>query len=386
MIVCTRRCCAPSWRSRTTRWRSLSAVATIRARDAARSARACMFEIAVATSAVNSLMRDSVLAGSGSSVSRRRSSRPRGVPRRSPASRPRSECRRREGTRRATRRPARSCRSARTVVCGTRSRTRSRRPASSSSRPGWRCRSHPNRHHCCRFVPFEANELRVLDAQEPSHLLRDRSEDGPRRRLARDQRGHPAQRDLFLGEAMHIGLRLGAGDRRGDELRELGEPIGDLVVEQVPSATAAPIVPQSSPLTMIAVPAPERIPVARMASAMAPPIAPKSSIRVGRSSRGSRASAVGWSTGHPLPTWKGCGRSLHAPSTLAESPGGLRQMTTNGTRSTCATSLAIAANTSGDAAPPATSWAIRRSDPSRAASTASCSRSACRLASDPRCP
>jgi hypothetical protein len=36
----------------------------------------------------------------------------------------------------------------------------------------------------------------------------------------------------------------------------------------------------------------------------------------------------------------------------------------------------MAANTSGEAAPPATSVAIRRSEPSRAASTASCSRSA----------
>jgi hypothetical protein len=55
----------------------------------------------------------------------------------------------------------------------------------------------------------------------------------------------------------------------------------------------------------------------------------------------------------------------------------LRQITTSGTSSTCATSLAIAANTSGDAAPPATSRAIRRNESSRAASTTSCSRSAC---------
>ena len=37
MIVWTRRCCAPSWRSRTTRRRSASAAATMRAREAARS-------------------------------------------------------------------------------------------------------------------------------------------------------------------------------------------------------------------------------------------------------------------------------------------------------------------------------------------------------------
>ena len=64
----TRLCCAPSWRSRTTRRRSLSVAATIRARDAARSVRAWMFEIAVATSSVNCWMYDSVLAGSGSGL------------------------------------------------------------------------------------------------------------------------------------------------------------------------------------------------------------------------------------------------------------------------------------------------------------------------------
>ena len=57
MIVWTRRCCAPSCRSRTTRRRSSSVAATIRARDAASSARLALFEIAVATSSVNSASR-----------------------------------------------------------------------------------------------------------------------------------------------------------------------------------------------------------------------------------------------------------------------------------------------------------------------------------------
>ena len=83
------------------------------------------------------------------------------------------------------------------------------------------------------------------------------------------------------------------------------------------------------------------------------------------------------STGQLLPAWKGCGRSLHAPATLARWSCSLRQITTMATPSTWATSRAIVANTSGDAAPPATSVAIRRSDASRVASTASCSRSAC---------
>jgi hypothetical protein len=53
-----------------------------------------------------------------------------------------------------------------------------------------------------------------------------------------------------------------------------------------------------------------------------------------------------------------------------------RQITTSAASSTSATSRAMASNTSGDAAPPATGVAIRRSERSRAASTASCSRSA----------
>ena len=63
MTVWTSRCCAPSCRSRTTRRRSSSVAATIRARDAASSARASVFEIAVATSSVNSASRSSMPVG-----------------------------------------------------------------------------------------------------------------------------------------------------------------------------------------------------------------------------------------------------------------------------------------------------------------------------------
>ena len=65
MIVWTRRCWAPSCRSRTTRRRSSSVAATIRARDAATSVRASAFAIAVATSSVNSAICDSVSGGNG---------------------------------------------------------------------------------------------------------------------------------------------------------------------------------------------------------------------------------------------------------------------------------------------------------------------------------
>jgi hypothetical protein len=63
--VCTSRCWAPSCRSRTTRRRSSSVAATIRARDAATSVCASAFAIAVATSSVNSAICDSVSAANG---------------------------------------------------------------------------------------------------------------------------------------------------------------------------------------------------------------------------------------------------------------------------------------------------------------------------------
>ena len=62
----TSRCCVPSWRSRSNRRRASSAAATIRARDAIRSARAVAFDTAVATSSVNWLSRISERSGIGS--------------------------------------------------------------------------------------------------------------------------------------------------------------------------------------------------------------------------------------------------------------------------------------------------------------------------------
>src|SRR5215469_14799393 len=61
----TRRCWAPSCRSRSMRRRVASAVATIRAREAVRAAWAAALAIAVAASSVNPASRVSVPAGSG---------------------------------------------------------------------------------------------------------------------------------------------------------------------------------------------------------------------------------------------------------------------------------------------------------------------------------
>jgi hypothetical protein len=57
ITVWTRRCCAPSCRSRTIRRRASSEAATILLRDAAISAELSAFAIAVATSSVNEARR-----------------------------------------------------------------------------------------------------------------------------------------------------------------------------------------------------------------------------------------------------------------------------------------------------------------------------------------
>jgi len=76
--VLTRRCCAPSCRSRSIRRRASSAVATIRVRDAASSAPLSAFATAVATSSVNWAMRISVSPRPCPDASRRPRSRPTG--------------------------------------------------------------------------------------------------------------------------------------------------------------------------------------------------------------------------------------------------------------------------------------------------------------------
>ena len=53
-----------------------------------------------------------------------------------------------------------------------------------------------------------------LDVQESPHLLRDRGEDRGGRRLARDQRRHAPQRGLLVGEALHLRARSGRSRSR----------------------------------------------------------------------------------------------------------------------------------------------------------------------------
>ena len=82
----------------------------------------------------------------------------------------------------------------------------------------------PLRDHGDRRVGLVADHSRVVDAEEPCHLLGDRGEDLRRRRLVRDERRHAPQRGLLLREATRLGPRLGVRDRRRHQLGELGQP------------------------------------------------------------------------------------------------------------------------------------------------------------------
>ena len=226
MIVWTRRCCAPSCRSRTTRRRSSSVAATIRARDAARSDRAWMFEIAVATRSVNSPMRDSVPAGSGSACREPAIIAPQSRPS-TTIGQPTAE----RTPRLAGVGPERAGRRSRSRRCGQAARFAA--PARRRSRPP---NAQPGADRTAsvtlapagddgrRLVALVAEHRRDLDAQQPPDLFGDRREDLRRWQLACDQRRHAPQRGLLVGEPAHLLPRLGVRDRRGDELREGGDP------------------------------------------------------------------------------------------------------------------------------------------------------------------
>jgi hypothetical protein len=128
------------------------------------------------------------------------------------------------------------------------------------------------------------------------------------------------------------------------------------------SILSADMTPQTSPSTMIGAPAHEQIPVSRAASAIVPGSLEKSSIRAGRPVSRTRVETVGPSSAQRVPTSNSVGRSLQAPSTVAVRSASYRHTATIGSPMIWPTSRAIAANTSADAAPPATRVATRRSD------------------------
>ena len=140
--------------------------------------------------------------------------------------------------------------------------------------------------------------------------------------------------------------RLDVRDRRGNQLRELREPILDLVGQGRPGGTPAPITPQSSPSTTIAAPVPERIPVVADASGIAPQ-SRRSPRFSGMPIAGCIAAAMGSSTGQLCrPERDAVDRSRRQARSRCDRIR-RRQITTSARSSTWATSLAIAANTSG---------------------------------------
>ena len=196
MVVCTSRCCAPSCRSRTTRRRSSSVAATIRARDAATSARASVFAIAVATSSVNSASRSSMWSGRGSASATPAPITPQNSPSTTIAAPVPSGSRSglwRRGSRRRFRRSPRSSKAGHLrEQCGGRALL---------YRPGGvrleRMRSiAPRTDHGGGVLGFVAPDHHQRHAQHLSDFPRDGGEHLRRRRPARDQRRDPPQRCL----------------------------------------------------------------------------------------------------------------------------------------------------------------------------------------------
>ena len=193
------------------------------------SARASVFEIAVATSSVNWASRDSVSVWEGSSAGR-------GGEHHAPARgrRPRSGRRPRTGSRlprsstngpssgdaigpnRLRVRPSRSDRSSSSTVADER-RSESRCPAALQAR-----------HERHRVVGLEAHQGCRIGAQEPADLLVDRREQLVLRHAARDERRHAPERRLLLRDLRALGPRRHAHDVLA--VRPLGRvvaPAGD---------------------------------------------------------------------------------------------------------------------------------------------------------------
>ena len=63
----------------------------------------------------------------------------------------------------------------------------------------------------------------LVGLQQRLHLSRHCVQDRARRSALRNQRRHPAQRRLLLGEPPHLSARLEVRDRGGDQLGELGD-------------------------------------------------------------------------------------------------------------------------------------------------------------------
>ena len=70
---------------------------------------------------------------------------------------------------------------------------------------------------------LEAVQRNLVGVQQRLHLTGHGVEDRGRRGSLGDQRRHPPQRGLLLGQPLHLGARLGVGDRRGDQLGEAAQ-------------------------------------------------------------------------------------------------------------------------------------------------------------------
>ena len=125
-------------------------------------------------------------------------------------------------------------------------------------------------HEGDRAVGLVADHVRQVDRKQPPDLVRDRREHLLRPRPARHQRRHPPQRRLLLGQPGEPGAALGVGDRRRQQLRELGQADLGVRGHRLLLARAGGHHPHKRPSTMMGVPTAERTPVSRTAASIGP--------------------------------------------------------------------------------------------------------------------
>ena len=107
--------------------------------------------------------------------------------------------------------------------------------------------------------------------EHPCHLVSDGVEHTVRSRSLGDERGHPSQRRLFVGELRELLVCLAVCDRGREELGELGQSL--LGVARAAGCSlfeTTANTPQRRPSTVIGAPTDERQPISRAASGASP--------------------------------------------------------------------------------------------------------------------
>ena len=110
----------------------------------------------------------------------------------------------------------------------------------------------------------------MVHTQAPGQLPRHRGEHFRRLFPARDQRRHPSQGSLLLGEHGEVGAGLGVGDRGRDQIREVPDARLGIGWQRRGSVEPTIAAPHRRPSTMIGAPTAVRRPRSRKRAATEP--------------------------------------------------------------------------------------------------------------------